>query len=186
MITVGDHAAESERTTEVFTRMRDVATGQSLTDHRRTRLFVAEPHQPKSLDLEVSSTQLAQGLDVAGRPMPESEVLPHHDQRRTKGQQHLLDELLRGVLCESGGEVDHLDPVGPRLPEQRDALVQAGQQHRAHLGPQHADRVRPERDHDQRKVRTTGVRLGQHLDVPGVHAIEVADDHHRFAHGGPP
>lgn len=128
--------------------------------------------------LEPAVPQAGEGLDVACGAGAEAEVLPHHDERGVQGHEEALDELLGGHRRHVRAEADDPHLVRARVLEQVDAGAEIRQELRRLLGAQHADRMRPEGDDDQRRL-DVAARLLEHLLVPAVHAVEVADDDDR-------
>jgi hypothetical protein len=119
-------------------RGRDVAVGQRAADPgRRVRLvvgFVVRRHEPEADDLEaeVRAHLLEQG-DVAAALVAEVEVGPDHDHARPQqADEHLADELLRGLVAALLVEAEHADDVEQAdVGEQLELLVERRQQLRA-------------------------------------------------------
>jgi hypothetical protein len=109
-----------------------------------------------------------QQLRDAGRTVAEAEVLPDRDMLGAQAlDQHMVDELLRGLLGEALVERDHHQLRDPQAGHQLGLDVEAGQELGGPLGVGHRERVRLERQH--------GVGTGDHRPVAEVHAVELAD-----------
>jgi adenylosuccinate lyase len=80
--------------------------------------------------------------------VPEAEVLPHRHARRLQAlDQHVVDELLRGLVGKAAVERDHHQLVHAQLADQLGLGVEACEQLRSRLGTDHPQRVRLEREH---------------------------------------
>ncbi len=107
-------------------------------------------------------------LGVARGPVPEAEVLPDRDPRRPQPlDEDVVDELLRALAGKALVERDHHQLLDPERGDPLGLGVEAGQQLRSRLRPDHAQRVGLERQHR--------VAAGDHLAVAEMDAVELAD-----------
>src|SRR6202161_419965 len=107
---------------------------------------------------------------VALRLVPEAEVLADRDLLGAeRADEHLLDELVGRALCEGRVEWDHDELLHAERGDQLGLARRRRQQFRRVLRRDDRDRMRIEAQH--------GVRAGDHLTVPEVHAVERADRH---------
>ena len=105
--------------------------------------------------------------------MAEAEVLPHRHVRCPQLlDEHLIDELLRALRREPLVERDHHQLADTELLDLGDLGIEAHQQLRRRLGPDHGERMRVEREH--------GVVARDHLAMAEMDAVELA---HRQAAG---
>ena len=114
----------------------------------------------------------ASAASIAGSParaMAEAEVLAHrHVRRAQRADQHVVDELLRpsGAANRSSNGITTSSST-PSCDDQLRLGLEARQQLRRRLRPDHAQRVRLEREHR--------VAAADHLAVAQVDAVELAD-----------
>ena len=138
--------------------------------------------QGQTLDVEVvGPTGSVEGRDVPGGLGPEPEVGAHHHHGGVQPvDQHPVDELLRAPGRDLPGERDHEHVVDAGLREQHATAVDIGQRERRVLGTQHRHRVRVEGHRDQAQPVAVGELAcpADHVAVPEVDAVEVADDDH--------
>jgi DNA-binding SARP family transcriptional activator len=119
--------------------------------------------------------ELGQQRHVAGRPVPEPEVLPHH---HLGGVQpvgdHLADELVRAELGEPVSERQHADRVHAQSGQQFGAAADGAQERRVRPRPHHLVGVRVEGDHHHGQSEVTrGFPRGAHDELmPAVHPVE--------------
>ena len=121
---------------------------------------------------------------VAGRPVPEPEVLPDHDERGVQLlDQHVVHELLGGEPGELRGERHHAERVDAERLDQLGLAGRLGQHRRVRAGPDHLGRVRVEGHHHRLHAELPGPLHGVPDDrlVSAVHAVEDADGDHRPA-----
>ena len=82
--------------------------------------------------------QLGQQRHVAGGPVAEPEVVPHHDPAGVQPVgQHGPDELIRSQPGEVEREGQHADRVAALGAQQLHAAADAGQQRGVRAGPDH-------------------------------------------------
>ena len=114
--------------------------------------------QPHADDLEaVAGPQLAQERDVALAPVPEVEVLAHHDQARPElVDQDLLDEVFGRLVRPLLVEGDHQRAVDAAVGQQLELLVEARELFGRGVGPHHRGGMAVERDHHGREPGVGG------------------------------
>ena len=173
-----DGADDPVRTTEDAGRLTDLTGAQVVADHGRGEPFpVADVVEGHDLEAELLA-EVGQGRDVAGVAVAEAGV--HADDHAAgveAADEHGPHEVLRGLLGELGGEVEHEQAVDPRVGDQVVA-DRGGRDELGRLfGPQHRDGVRLEGDRHRRQPEPVArVDEGvEHRPVPTVDAVEVAE-----------
>jgi hypothetical protein len=157
---------ELERRTEISRRELHLAGQDQAADVARgddLPVDLDEVHNP-GLEPWVG----AQHLRVTGRTMAEAEVLAHRDVRgQQPAHEHLIDELLGRLLGEALIERDHHELADSEPGDQLGLDLEAGQELGSGLWPDHAERMRLERE--------DRVAAPDHLAVAEMDAVELAD-----------
>jgi hypothetical protein len=121
---------------------------------------------------------------VAGRAVPEPEVVADHDRRRVQRlDQHIVHERIGVEPGERRRERHHAERIHTELLDQLGLADRLGQHRRMRARADHLGRVRVERHHHRLQTEVAGAFHGVPDDrlVAAVHTVEDADRHHRPA-----
>ena len=185
LIAAYDDAGHPVRPAQRGGRGPHVPGVDTTADVRGTEHHAVLGDQRRLLDGETErpSEPLEQG-HVAGRAMPEPEVVAdHHDRRVQRLDQHVVHERLGAELGERRGERDHAERVHAQLLDQFGLAHRLGQHRRVRAGPDHLGRVRVEGDHHRLEPEIAGAlhRMADDRLVAAMNAVEDADRDHRAA-----